>query len=283
MRRADRLFRIVQFLRMGRLLTAEKLAEKLQVSQRTIYRDIQDLQLAGTPIEGEAGVGYTLRRDMDLPPLMFTRGELTALVLGARLVRAWGGAENVLGADQALQRIEAVLPPDLQTEFDSILLYAPGYRMKQHLRERLDSLHGACKARHAITFDYTREDGEQSHRTVLPLALTFWSGVWTLTSWCELRDDFREFRLDRMAEVAVLERIFVPKKGQRLEDYLKKMEAAAAERKRLIAAGVISAPEGSACISSPAPASHRASTPLASTGSTAPTGSKSALLDWPVR
>jgi predicted DNA-binding transcriptional regulator YafY len=257
MRRADRLFRIVQFLRLGRLLTAEKLAEKLQVSQRTIYRDIQDLQLSGTPIEGEAGVGYTLRRDMDLPPLMFTRGELTALVLGARLVRAWGGAENVLGADQALQRIEAVLPPDLQNEFDSILLYAPGYRMKQHLRERLDSLHGACKTRHAVTFHYTREDGEQSNRTVRPLALTFWSGVWTLTAWCEMRDDFREFRLDRMAEVAVLERIFIPKRGQRLEDYLKKMEAAAAERKRLIAIGAIAA-EGSACISSPTPTSHRA-------------------------
>jgi predicted DNA-binding transcriptional regulator YafY len=256
MRRADRLVRIVQFLRLGRLLTAEKLAEKLQVTQRTINRDIQDLQLAGTPIEGEAGVGYTLRRDMDLPPLMFTRGELTALVLGARLVRAWGGAENVLGADQALQRIEAVLPPDLQTEFDSILLYAPGYRMKQHLRERLDSLHGACKTKHTVTFHYTREDGEQSQRTVRPLALTFWSGVWTLTSWCELRDDFREFRLDRMAEVAVLERIFIPKKGQRLEDYLKKMEAAA-ERKRLMAIGAI-ATEGSACISSPTPASHRA-------------------------
>jgi predicted DNA-binding transcriptional regulator YafY len=239
MRRADRLFRIVQFLRMGRLLTAEKLAEKLQVSQRTIYRDIQDLQLAGTPIEGEAGVGYTLRRDMDLPPLMFTRGELTALVLGARLVRAWGGAENVLGADQALQRIEAVLPPDLRNEFDSILLYAPGYRMKQHLRERLDSLHHACKTRHAATFHYTREDGTESRRSVRPLALTFWSGVWTLTAWCELRDDFREFRLDRMAEVAVLERIFVQKKGQRLEDYIKRMEAAAAERKRLIASGAV--------------------------------------------
>ncbi len=172
-------------------------------------------------------------------------------------MRAWGGAENVLGADQALQRIEAVLPPDLQTEFDSILLYAPGYRMKQHLRERLDSLHGACKTKHTVTFHYTREDGEQSQRTVRPLALTFWSGVWTLTSWCELRDDFREFRLDRMAEVAVLERIFIPKKGQRLEDYLKKMEAAAAERKRLMAIGAI-ATEGSACISSPTPASHRA-------------------------
>jgi predicted DNA-binding transcriptional regulator YafY len=231
MRRADRLFRIVQFLRQGRLLTSQTLAEKLQVSQRTIYRDIQDLQLAGTPIEGEAGVGYTLRRDMDLPPLMFTRGELTALVLGARLVRAWGGAENVLGATQALQRIEAVLPPELRTEFDSILLYAPGYRMQQHLRERLDALHSACKSRNAISFAYTREDGEASQRSVRPLALSFWSGVWTLASWCELREDFRDFRLDRMDQVEVLERTFTQKRGQRLEDYMKRVIPDARERK----------------------------------------------------
>jgi predicted DNA-binding transcriptional regulator YafY len=223
MRRADRLFRIVQFLRLGRLLTAQKLAEKLQVSQRTIYRDIQDLQLSGMPIEGEAGVGYTLRRDMDLPPLMFTRNELTALVLGARLVRAWGGAENVAAADQALQRIEAVLPAELRNEFDSILLYAPGYRMTQPLRERLDALHGACKARQAIRFDYAREDGARSQRCVRPLALAFWSGVWTLESWCELREDFRSFRMDRMEEVVVLERTFVQRRGQRLEDYLKRV------------------------------------------------------------
>jgi predicted DNA-binding transcriptional regulator YafY len=232
MRRADRLFRIVQFLRLGRLLTAQKLAEKLQVSQRTIYRDIQDLQLSGMPIEGEAGVGYTLRRDMDLPPLMFTRNELTALVLGARLVRAWGGAENVAAADQALQRIEAVLPAELRNEFDSILLYAPGYRMTQPLRERLDALHGACKARHAIRFGYAREDGERSQRCVRPLALAFWSGVWTLESWCELREDFRSFRMDRMEEVVVLERTFVQRRGQRLEDYLKRVTPAG-DRERL--------------------------------------------------
>src|SRR5579864_6485640 len=95
MRRADRLFRIVQFLRRGRLLTAQKLAEKLEVSPRTIYRDVRDLQLSGMPIEGEAGVGYTLRQDMDLPPLTFTAEELTALVLGALLVRAWGGVESM--------------------------------------------------------------------------------------------------------------------------------------------------------------------------------------------
>src|SRR5215469_6997288 len=139
MRRADRLFRIVQFLRSGRVLTAQKLAEKLEVSQRTIYRDVQDLQASGMPIEGEAGVGYTLRRDLDLPPLMFTRDELTALVLGARLVRAWGGAAGTVAADQALQRIEAVLPPELRERLDAILMYAPGFQMPQFLRERLDA------------------------------------------------------------------------------------------------------------------------------------------------
>src|ERR1700726_1653523 len=118
MRRADRLFRIVQLLRSGRLITARKLAAKLEVSPRPVYRDVRDLQLSGMPIEGEAGVGYTLRRDLDLPPLMFTRNELTALVLGARLVQAWGGAESTIAAAQALQRIEGVLPPDLRERLD---------------------------------------------------------------------------------------------------------------------------------------------------------------------
>ena len=98
MRRADRLFRIVQMLRSGRLKTARALAERLQVSERTIYRDVRDLQLSGMPILGEAGVGYTLRKDVDLPPLMFNANELSALVLGARLVKAWGGDEAVAGA-----------------------------------------------------------------------------------------------------------------------------------------------------------------------------------------
>jgi predicted DNA-binding transcriptional regulator YafY len=225
MRRADRLFRIVQFLRLGRMLTAQKLAAKLQVSQRTIYRDVRDLQLSGTPIEGEAGVGYTLRRDYDLPPLMFTRNELTALVLGARLVQAWGGAENVTAANQALQRIEAVLPADLRDSLDRILLFAPGGQMPQPMRERLDVLHAGCLTQRVIQFGYKREDGATSVRSAWPLALAFWSGTWTLGAWCELRKDFRSFRIDRMEAVIVLNREFIPKKGQRLEDFVKKARA----------------------------------------------------------
>jgi len=223
MRRADRLFRIVRILRGGRLQTARMLAQKLEVSERTIYRDVSDLQTSGMPIEGEAGVGYTLRRDLDLPPLMFTRDELTALVLGARLVRAWGGAATTVAADQALQRIEGVLPPELRERLDAILMYAPGVRMPQFLRERLDVLHEACIDRHVLAFGYTREDGQSSQREVRPLALYFWSGVWTLAAWCELRKDFRTFRMDRMQDVQVLSREFVQKKGQRLEDYLRQV------------------------------------------------------------
>jgi predicted DNA-binding transcriptional regulator YafY len=198
------------------------LAQKLEVSERTIYRDVSDLQTSGMPIEGEAGVGYTLRRDLDLPPLMFTRDELTALVLGARLVRAWGGAASTVAADQALLRIEAVLPAGLRERLDAILMYAPGYRMPQHLRERLDVLHEASVDRRVLAFAYTREDGQSSVREVRPLALYFWSGVWTLAAWCELRKDFRTFRIDRMQDVRVLNREFVQKKGQRLEDYLRR-------------------------------------------------------------
>jgi predicted DNA-binding transcriptional regulator YafY len=223
MRRADRLFRIVRILRGGRLQTARTLAQKLEVSERTIYRDVSDLQTSGMPIEGEAGVGYTLRRDLDLPPLMFTRDELTALVLGARLVRAWGGAASTVAADHALQRIEAVLPPELRERLDAILMYAPGIRMPQILRERLDVLHEACIDRRALSFAYTREDGQSSQREVRPLALYFWSSVWTLAAWCELRKDFRTFRIDRMQDVQVLQREFVQKKGQRLEDYLRQV------------------------------------------------------------
>ena len=224
MRRADRLFRIVQMLRSGRLKTAGALAERLQVSERTIYRDVRDLQLAGQPIEGEAGVGYTLRREFDLPPLMFSPEELTAIVLGARLVRAWGGAENATAAGTALARIEAVLPAALADSLDAILLYAPGFQMQPPLRKLLDRVHAACVARRALHFAYTRLDGERSERTVRPLALYCWSGTWTLVGWCELRNDFRVFRQDHIAQCEVLERGFEQRRGQRLGDFLKSIK-----------------------------------------------------------
>src|SRR5471032_2246455 len=145
MRRADRLFRIVQFLRAGRLQTARSLAQKLQVSDRTIYRDVQDLQLSGVPIVGEAGVGYTLRRDYDLPPLMFDGREITALVLGSRMVMAWGDAELASAANDALRKIEAVLTPELRNRIDAVPMYAPAFRTNDSTRTTLEILRGAIE------------------------------------------------------------------------------------------------------------------------------------------
>jgi predicted DNA-binding transcriptional regulator YafY len=225
MRRADRLFRIVQLLRGSRLQTARSLAEKLQVSHRTIYRDVQDLQLSGMPITGEAGVGYTLRRDLDIPPLMFDREEIAALVLGARMVEAWGGTQLTEAANRALRKIEAVLPTELREKVDDVLLYAPGFRAPAELRNKLDTLHAAAQERSILLLAYSREDGHPSVRRVHPLALYFWGGTWTLTAWCELRADFRSFRIDRIGHVDTLQEHFTPKAGQTLADFLKKIRS----------------------------------------------------------
>jgi len=225
MRRADRLFRIVQFLRVGRMTTARRLAEKLQVSERTIYRDVRDLQLSGMPIEGEPGIGYLLRQDFDIPPLMFNRSEIEALVLGARMVRAWGGAEQGEAATQALNKIEAVLPADLRDKVDQTLLFAIDFKVNAELKHCVDQLSHAASERKFIEFDYAREDGERSHRRVRPLGLYFWGGVWTLASWCEMRKDFRNFRADRVSGLQVLEQAFPEDPKKSLKAFIARMRA----------------------------------------------------------
>ncbi len=222
-RRADRLFRIVQTLRSGGLRTARSLSERLQVSERTIYRDIRDLQLSGMPILGEAGIGYTLRRDLDLPPLMFTRDEMVALVLGARLVQAWGGTSSVKAAAEALARIEAVLPPNLRDRLDNIHLYAPGFQMPAKDRQLLDQLQIACADKLILRIDYISLEEKPTQRAVHPLGVYFWSGVWTLVAWCTLRNDFRNFRVDRITSCIGDGRRFQPRRGQRLEDFLEQI------------------------------------------------------------
>lgn len=222
MRRADRLFRIVQFLRAGRLQTARGLAQKLQVSERTIYRDVQDLQLSGVPILGEAGVGYTLRRDYDLPPLMFNHREITALVLGSRMVAAWGDAELASAANDALRKIEAVLTPVLRDKIDAVPLYVPANRLKNQggTREMLEQLRGAIDGLQVIEVAYCDEKAQVTERRLRPIALLFWGNVWTLVAWCELRVDFRSFRADRFQRLRILEERFTPEPGQRYEDFL---------------------------------------------------------------
>lgn len=203
MRRADRLFLIVNALRGRRATPARRLADLLQVSLRTVYRDVADLQLCGMPIEGAPGVGYTLRRGSDVPPLMFTRDELEALVVGARFTRAFAGRRLATAAEQALVKVEAVLPPDLRQRTERSRILAPPARARDAERTRLDDLHRAIDAGRVVTFRYTKEDGATSDRAVEPLCLAFWGRAWTLGAWCRTREDFRNFRVDRMDALAV--------------------------------------------------------------------------------
>ncbi len=200
MRRADRLFQIVQYLRGGRLLTARTLADRLEVSERTIYRDIADLIGSGVPIEGEAGVGYLMRSGYDLPPLMFTRDEIVALVAGARMVRTWGGAAMAAAAEEALVKIGAVLPDKDAERAKTVPVHAVSVKgVPDELRQRIDTLERAADRCERQEIAYCDAAGTATERLVRPLGLWFWGDVWTLIAWCELRNDFRMFRLDRIA------------------------------------------------------------------------------------
>ena len=200
MRRADRLFQIVQHLRGGRLVTAAQLADRLEVSPRTIYRDIADLIGSGVPVEGEAGVGYVMRQGYDLPPLMFTRAEITALVAGARLIRAFGGAAMARASEEALIKIETVLPDAARAEAGRVPIHAIAGPTDPALRDRLDRVEAAIGTGHLLRLHYADEAGTRTLRAVRPLGLWFWGKTWTLIAWCELRQAFRLFRIDRILD-----------------------------------------------------------------------------------
>ena len=219
MRRADRLFQIVQHLRGGRLVTAQILAERLEVSERTIYRDIADLQGTGVPIDGEAGVGYLMREGFDLPPLMFTRDEIVALVAGARLIRAWGGTGMAKAAEEALVKINAVLPESERDRVRDIQIHAMNMpELDNATRDRIDALERAAEDRQRLVLGYVDEAGVKTQRPVRPLGLWFWGKVWTLIGWCELRNDFRMFRVDRIEDHRP-DGVFKHEPGKMLKDF----------------------------------------------------------------
>jgi predicted DNA-binding transcriptional regulator YafY len=224
MRRADRLFQIVQHLRGGRLVTARLLAERLEVSERTIYRDIADLQSTGVPIDGEAGVGYLMREGFDLPPLMFNRDEVVALVAGARLIRAWGGASMARAAEEALVKIEAVLPAQDRPRVNGTAIHAPTLTMTDADRQTIDALERATETRDILSISYRDGEARDTMRDIRPLGLWFWGKVWTLVAWCELRQDFRAFRIDRIAEMRPKGERFRPERGKTLADFYRQME-----------------------------------------------------------
>lgn len=219
MRRADRLFQIIQVLRHKRVATAADIAARLEVSERTVYRDMQDLSRSGVPILAEAGVGYRLLRGFDLPPLMFTIDEIEALVLGARMVREFADPHLVRAADGILEKVEAVVPSQLSHRLRQTQLFAHKLRHDDVTAGHLAALRLAIRDQCRVRFHYTDVNGQESNRTVRPLGLAFLAPTWLLAAWCELRDGFRNFRADRIASIDRLER-FEHEPGKRIEDFL---------------------------------------------------------------
>jgi predicted DNA-binding transcriptional regulator YafY len=229
MRRADRLFQLVQLVRGRRLSTADFIAQRLEVSARTVYRDIADLQAQGVPIEGEAGVGYRMRAGFDLPPLMFTQHEAQALVATVRLARSRLDVGLATHADAALSKILAVLPSAARAAAESLAVYAPAFGPDAATRERLGALRLAAEARHKLRIAYLDLKEVASQRTVRPLGCFFWGETWTLAAWCETRDGFRSFRVDRIAELDVLPERFRDEPGKTVADLLRQQGIDAAQ------------------------------------------------------
>lgn len=228
MRRADRLFQILNHLRRRRVVTAAYLAEQLHVSERTVYRDVRDLVRAGTPIESEAGVGYSLNARHELPPLTFAQEEIQALVLGARIVASFGDESLARASKSALAKVESALPARLRAEVRKSALFAPSPSVGARVSRTLMPVRQAMSASRKLRLRYAREGGEPSWRVVRPLAASFWGKTWTVTAWCELREDFRNFRLDRIEKLEILEK-FAPEPGRTLEDFFARFGPRAAE------------------------------------------------------
>ena len=222
MRRADRLFEIIQLLRRKKLVRAQDIAEKLEVSARTVYRDVRDLVASGVPIEGEAGIGYVLRKGFDLPPLMFDEEEIEALILGVRIVETWADAKLAEAAANVIAKVETVIPERLRRHAAETALLAPANHFTEPLSIDPGELRTAVRRRLKLHFDYQDGDEQRTQRTVRPLGLAFYGPVWLLVSWCELRVDFRCFRLDRISNLEVLSDTFHPEPGKTIQDFLRR-------------------------------------------------------------
>lgn len=219
MRRTDRLFDIIQILRDGKLHRAQDIADRLEVSVRTIYRDMDTLVASGVPVEGERGVGYMVREQITLPPLNLTPAELEALNLGMAIVAEAADPDLKAAADSLAAKIDAVLPTRVVAEADAwkfaVYPFADAARGLAHMAP----IRAAIKSRQKLRLTYRRIDGTLTERTIRPLHMEYWGRVWTLTAWCELRDAFRVFRIDLIESVTPLPEIFADEPGKRLADY----------------------------------------------------------------
>ena len=218
MRRTDRLFELIQILRDGRLHTARDMAARLEVSTRTLWRDMATLIASGLPVEGERGVGYILREPVTLPPLTLTPDEVQALTLGLQLVTRGADPSLTRAAGSLLGKITAVLPARLLNGMGEESWVFPGAEALAAARH-LPGLRRAIRLRERVVIGYVDGEGVASDRSVRPLVLEFWGRVWTLAAWCETREDFRSFRVDRIETLLPTGETFTDEPGRTLAEW----------------------------------------------------------------
>jgi predicted DNA-binding transcriptional regulator YafY len=225
MRRGDRLFDIIQTLRVAKgPMTAATLAEKLEVTVRTVYRDIATLQARRVPIEGAAGIGYVLRRGFDLPPLMFTADEIDAIAVGARLVRRLRDPGLQEAADSVLAKVATILPDALRAGVVSAPFFVSDGAAQTPEGIDLSDVRYAIRETRKLRITYADASGQRSNRTIWPIAMAYYVDVTVIGAWCELRTDYRHFRVERIVTSTLLEENFPTGGGKLMEGWLARQE-----------------------------------------------------------
>lgn len=210
MRKSDRLFQLTNILRAHQPITAKELSERLSVSERTIYRYIDDLSVSGVPVYGEAGVGYRLSEGFELPPLQLTKQELEALIVGVNMISSWTGPTLSKASHSLLSKIEAALPHAASTQSNcQRTVRVPGEHIRSIDFSHWDAIHQLIQKQRWAKIHYRSQSNTETTRLIFPLGLFFWGGKWTLGSWCKSRNAYRDFRLDR---IDTLEHVISPVK-----------------------------------------------------------------------
>lgn len=221
-----RLFALLDQLRLARQpVSAQMLAQRLGVSERTIYRDMASLSALGAPVRGESGLGYQLEKGYFLPPLRFDPDEAEAIMLGLRLVMARGTGELHAAAERVAGKVADAMGEQRSEAFRDLPLMAV---TRERAEDSLaagwgDRLRKMIRGRLIVELTYRDQAQEESCRRIWPLGLTLFDDAWLLTAWCELRGDFRNFRLDRIARLSETGERFIPQKGKRFQDYLDRL------------------------------------------------------------
>ena len=221
MRRTDRLFDLIQILRDGKLHRASDMAAALEVSTRTIWRDMATLIASGLPVEGERGVGYMLSAPVTLPPVALTRDEMEALRLGVQLVASAADPSLARAATSLRAKIAAVTPDAGRDSGSDTFVFASAEAARA--APHLGTVRRAIREHERLWLRYAALNGRVSERLVRPLQLEFWGRAWTLTAWCEERRDFRVFRVDLVATLELRGGPFLPEPGTTIDDYIARL------------------------------------------------------------